>query len=164
MSGVARQCQCANLRVLISEAPEEPMMMTKNRATTHLFVLIGVLTISACSNIPTRIHDSGVRIEPISNDTANIRSAAFWRDRDGLSLRGEFSAKPINEDSLIGHIDISITVPDGSNTVCTTTVPDTDSKQAFKPFAHRFESLPPRGSLLRVWHHPAPAPHDDCVS
>lgn len=139
-------------------------MRTKNREKTHLFVLIGVLTTSACSNIPTRIHDSGVRIEPISNESADVRSAAFWRDRDGLILRGEFFAKPISEDSLIGHIDISITVPDESITVCTTAQQDKDSKQAYKPFTHRFDSLPPRGSSLRVWHHPAPAPHDDCVS
>ena len=139
-------------------------MRTRNRATTYLFVLIGVLTTSACSNIPTRIHNSGVRIEPISNDTANIRSAAFWRDRDGLSLRGEFSATPMNANSLIGHVDISITVPDGSNTVCTTAQQDKDSKQAFKPFTHRFEALPPRGSLLRIWHHSVPALHDDCVT
>jgi len=139
-------------------------MMTINRTTTHLFVLIGVLATSACTNIPTRVHDSGVRIEAISNGTANIRSAAFWRDHDGLSLRGEVSATAIDEDSLVGHIDISITMPDGSSTVCTTAEQDKDSKQAFKPFTHRFESLPPRGSFLRVWHHPAPAPHDDCAT
>ena len=139
-------------------------MMTINRATPHLFLLIGVLTTSACTNIPTRVHDSGVRIEPVSNDTAYIRSAAFWTDRGGLSLRGEVSAKPLNEDGLSGHIDISITVPDGSNTVCTTTEQDKYSNQAFMPFTLQFESLPPRGSFLRVWHHPAPARHDDCVS
>lgn len=126
-------------------------------------VLLGILAAPACTNIPTRIHDAGVRIEPASNDTGSVRSAAFWRDRDGLSLRGEVSANSVNENLLAGHIDISITLPDESNAVCTTAEWDVDAKQALQPFSQRFESLPPRGSHLRVWHHPATA-HDDCVS
>jgi hypothetical protein len=135
--------------------------MTANRMWWG--ALLGILATSACTNIPTRIHESGARIEPVSNDTGSIRSAAFWRDRDGLSLRGEVSANSVNENLLAGHIDISITLPDESNAVCTTADWDADSKQALKPFSQRFETLPPRGTRLRVWLHPATA-HGDCVS
>jgi len=126
-------------------------------------VLLGFLATSACTNIPTRIHDSGVEIDPVSNDTGSVRSAAFWQDREGLSLRGDVSPRPANEDLLAGHVDISITSPDESNTVCATAEWGADSKQVLKPFFHRFESLPRKGSRLRVWHHPATT-HDDCAS
>ena len=138
-------------------------MLTVKR-TSQLISLIAILATAACTSIPTRVHDSGIKIEPVSNDTGSIRSAGFWRDRNGISLRGEVSPNPVSESPLAGHIDVSITVPDKSSTVCTTADPNKDPKHVLKSFSRRFESLPPRGSLVRVWHHPAAATHDSCVN
>ncbi|MDX1430024.1 MAG: hypothetical protein R3282_07035, partial [Rhodothermales bacterium] len=56
---------------------------------TWIVVLTGVLSLAGCTNIPTRVHDPGINIEPVSSETGQIRSVGFWTDRNGLSLRGE---------------------------------------------------------------------------
>ena len=134
------------------------------RRTTYLVALIGTLVMPACTSIPTRIHDSGVNIQPVSNDSGSIRSAGFWMDRKGVILRGKFSPNPADKIPVTGHIDVSITVPDGSNSVCTTAQLVKDRQYAGNAFVHRFVSLPPRGSFVRVWHHPVTAIHSNCAS
>ena len=124
-------------------------------------LLISMLSMTACTSIPTRVHDSGVQIEPASNDAARIRSVAFWTDRGRLSLRGE--VLPASSDSLVdGHVDISITVPDRSRTVCTVAELYVEHRNADKDFSHPFASLPARGSRVRVWYHAAAPNHDAC--
>lgn len=53
------------------------------KKTYRLIIPMSVLATSACVNISTRVHESGFKIYPISNDTGSIRSAAFWSGRNG---------------------------------------------------------------------------------
>lgn len=124
--------------------------------------LISMLSVSACTSLPTRIHDSGVELEPVSNDVARIRSAAFWTGPDGISLRGEVLPGSSGASLVDGHVDISISMPDGSSTVCTTAELYVERSHIDDDFSHAFVSLPPRGSRVRVWYHPAAMIHDDC--
>ena len=137
-------------------------MIVKNVQITLL--LVGVLVTSACVSVPTFVHDSGVRIVPISNESGRIRSPGFWTDRDGISLRGDVLPGSAGQSPLVGHIDISITVPDGSNTVCTMTPLITDRRYEGSRFNRPFASMPPRGSRVRVWYHSVTASHDDCAT
>lgn len=124
--------------------------------------LISILSVSACTSLPTRIHGSGVEIEPVSNDAARIRSVAFWTGPDGISLRGELLPGSSGDSLLDGHVDISISVPDGTSTVCTTAELYVERSHTDDDFSHPFVSLPPRGSRVRIWYHPAAMIHDDC--
>ena len=137
-------------------------MIVKNVQITLL--LVGVLMTSACVSVPTFVHDSGVRIVPISNESGRIRSPGFWTDRDGISLRGDVLPGSAGQSPLVGHIDIAITVPDGSNTVCTMTPLITDRRYEGSRFNRPFASMPPRGSRVRVWYHSVTASHDDCAT
>lgn len=135
-------------------------MNSTNRS--WLIAIISLLGVSACTNLPTRVHGSGVKIEPVSNETGTVRSAAFWTNSDGISLRGEVALPPTDEGLMTGHIDIAITVPDGSTTVCAVAPLIADRRYGDIVYAHRFVSLPPRGSAIRLWHH-ASADHQACA-
>lgn len=125
-------------------------------------LLISMLSMTACTSMPTRVHDSGIQVEPVSNDAARIRSVGFWTDRDRLTLRGEVLPASSATSFADGHVDISITTPDGSRTVCTVAEFYIKHRYADKDFSHPFASLPPRGSRVRVWYHAAAPVHDDC--
>lgn len=131
---------------------------------TWIVVLTGVSSLAGCTNIPTRIHDPGINIEPVSSETGQIRSVGFWTDRNGLSLRGEVVRLSDSSRALDGHIDVAITVPDRSSTVCTTAQLYRESGHGDVDFSHPFVTLPPRGSYLRVWYHPATESHDECAN
>lgn len=135
-------------------------METFNKA--WIVVLTAVSSLAGCTNIPTRVHDPGVNIDSVSNETGQIRSVAFWTDRSGLSLRGEVVPFSDSSCALDGHIDVAITVPDRSSTVCTTAQLYRERSHDDVDFSHPFVSLPPRGSHLRVWYHRATELHDDC--
>lgn len=130
----------------------------------HAMMLLIVLITTACAPVATLVHDSGIKIEPISNETGRIRSPGFWIDRDGISLRGEVLPGSAEQSSMTGHVDISITVPDGSNSVCTIALLKIDRRSGASAFSQRFVSLPPRGSRVRIWHDSMTATHHDCVN
>ena len=136
-------------------------MFILSKAT--VVMLIGVSSLSGCSfSIPARVHDPGVAIETVSTESGQIRSVGFWTDRDGLTLRGEVlpnSSGKIPE----GHVDISITVPDRSSTVCSIAKLYRERSHNDGDFSHSFVSLPPRGSRVRVWYHPETMTHGDCA-
>lgn len=137
-------------------------MVTRSKSLTTM--LLSVLATYGCASIATLAHDTGVRIEPISNESGRIRSPGFWTDADGISLRGDVLPSSAGQSPLVGHIDIAITVPDGSNTVCTTTPLITDRRYGGSGFSQPFVSLPPRGSRVRVWYHSVTATHNDCTA
>jgi len=137
-------------------------MVTRSKSLTTM--LLSVLATSGCANVATLAHDTGVRIEPISNESGRIRSPGFWTDADGISLRGDVLPGSAGQSPLVGHIDIAITVPDGSNTVCTITPLITDRRYEGSRFNRPFVSLPPRGSRVRVLYHAVTAAHDDCAT
>ena len=139
---------------------EEIAVSSSNKA--YPILLISMLSVSACTSMPTRVHDSGVEIKSVSNDTARLRSVAFWTDRKGISLRGEVLPGPSADALEDGHVDIAITVPDGSSTVCTSAELYVERTHKDADFARPFVSLPPRKSQVRVWYHAAAMDHDDC--
>jgi hypothetical protein len=117
---------------------------------------------SACTSLPSRLHDTGVRIEPVLNDGAEVRSVGFWTNDEGIMLRGEVVANALDDQPLPGHVDVAITVPDGSNTVCTVAEFLEDRQTPVNTYSRRFEAVPPEGSTVRVSYH-ASQSHGDCV-
>lgn len=125
-------------------------------------MLIGVPSLFACANISTRIHEPGIVIEPATSEVARLRSVGFWSDRDGLTLRGELLPASPGQSLPGGHVDIAISVPDRSSTVCTTATMYQENDHADNDFSHAFVALPPRGSRVRVAFHATDITHDDC--
>lgn len=130
--------------------------------SVRFVLLIGMPSLFACANVPTRIHETGVVIEPATSEVARLRSVGFWTDRDGLTLRGEVLPVSPAQSLPGGHVDIAITVPDRSSTVCTTATMYQENEHADNDFSHPFVSLPPRGSRVRVAYHATDIPHDGC--
>jgi hypothetical protein len=135
-------------------------MISKTRI--YLIVLFAAGNVSACTSLPSRLHDTGVRIEPVLNDGAEVRSAGFWTNDEGIMLRGEVVANAFDNQPLPGHVDVAITVPDGSNTVCTVAEFLEDRQTPVNTYSRRFEALPPEASKVRVAYH-AGQSHSDCV-
>jgi hypothetical protein len=135
------------------------------RLLRNLALLLCTLFVtSSCSMIPRNITDSGVEIERVSTPSGYIKSANLWEDRNGISLRGSVSDRPVSKKTYLpGHIDISITEPDRGNTVCTTTMQKNIGRKKQKPFSLQLETLPAPGSVVRVWHHKA-REHDCCMA
>ena len=133
-----------------------------NRFKTYLTILLVAGSVSACTSLPSRLHDTGVRIEPVLNDGAEVRSAGFWTNDEGIMLRGEVVANAFDIRPLPGHVDVAITVPDGSNTVCTVAEFLEDRQTPVNTYSRRFEALPPESSTVRVAYH-ASQSHGDCV-
>jgi hypothetical protein len=133
-----------------------------SKTNIYLSVLLTAGGASACTSMPSRIHDTGVRIEPISNDGGEIRSVGFWTNDEGIMLRGEVVANAFDNQPLPGHVDVAITVPDGSNTVCTVAEFLEDRQTPVNTYSRRFEALPPEASTVRVAYH-AGQSHSDCV-
>lgn len=132
------------------------------RLSTYVMVLLAVGFTSACTSLPYRLHDTGVRLEPTSSDGADIRSVGFWTDDTQILLRGEVIANRNESRSLSGHVDVAITVPDGSNTVCTVAPLEDKRQSPVNTYSRRFESIPPEGSRIRVSYHASPS-HPDCA-
>lgn len=151
---------CLRMNVELLRSLEEIAVGPSNKL--YPILLLSMLPTSACTSLPTRVHDSGVEIESVSNDAARLRSVAFWTDRKGLSLHGEVLPGPSRDALEDGHVDISITVPDGSSTVCTSAELYVERSHKDDDFSRSFVSLPPRGSQVRVWYHAVAMLHDDC--
>lgn len=132
------------------------------RLFANLIVLLAAGFVSACASLPYRLHDTGVRLEPISVDGVDIRSVGFWTDDTQILLRGEVIANRSESRSLSGHVDVAITVPDGSNTVCTVAPFEVDRQSPVNIYSRRFETIPPEGSRIRVSYH-ASQSHSDCA-
>lgn len=133
-----------------------------NSIKTYLAALLVAGSVSACTSLPSRLHDTGVRIEPVLNDGAEVRSAGFWTNDEGIMLRGEVVANALDIQPLPGHVDVAITMPDGSNTVCTVAEFLEDRQAPVNTYSRRFEALPPESSTVRVAYH-ASQSHGDCV-
>ncbi len=132
--------------------------------SVRFVMLIGVPSLFACADVPTRIHEPGVVIEPATSEVARLRSVGFWTDRNGLTLRGEVLPASPGQTLPGGHVDIAITVADRSSTVCTTATMYQENEHADNDFSHPFVSLPPRGSRVRVAYHATDITHDDCAN
>lgn len=133
-----------------------------SKITIYLIVLVAAGSMSACTSLPSRLHDTGVRIEPVLNDGAEVRSVGFWTNDEGIMLRGEVVANAFDDRPLPGHVDVAITIPDGSNTVCTVAEFLEDRQTPVNTYSRRFEAVPPEGSTVRVAYH-ASQSHGDCV-
>ena len=133
-----------------------------SKTTIYLIVLFAAGSMSACTSLPSRLHDTGVRIEPVLNDGAEVRSVGFWTNDEGIMLRGEVVANAFDNRPLPGHVDVAVTVPDGSNTVCTVAEFLEDRQTPVNTYSRRFEAVPPEGSTVRVAYH-ASQSHGDCV-
>ena len=133
-----------------------------SKTTIYLIVLFAAGSMSACTSLPSRLHDTGVRLEPVLNDGAEIRSVGFWTNDEGIMLRGEVVANAFDNRPLPGHVDVAITIPDGSNTVCTVAEFLEDRQTPVNTYSRRFEAVPPEGSTVRVAYH-ASQSHGDCV-
>jgi hypothetical protein len=133
-----------------------------SKITIYLIVLFAAGSMSACTSLPSRLHDTGVRLEPVLNDGAEVRSVGFWTNDEGIMLRGEVVANAFDNRPLPGHVDVAITVPDGSNTVCTVAEFLEDRQTPVNTYSRRFEAVPPEGSTVRVAYH-ASQSHGDCV-
>ena len=68
---------------------------------------ISVLAIGGCYNLPTRVHDPGVRIELVTSEQGAIRTAGFWTDKDGLILRGDLPPDERNRRTDVERVDVS---------------------------------------------------------
>jgi len=132
------------------------------KITIYLIVLFAAGSMSACTSLPSRLHDTGVQIEPVLNDGAEVRSVGFWTNDEGIMLRGEVVANAFDNRPLPGHVDVAITIPDGSNTVCTVAEFLEDRQTPANTYSRRFEAVPPQGSTVRVAYH-ASQSHGDCV-
>jgi len=73
-----------------------------SKITIYLIVLFAAGSMSACTSLPSRLHDTGVRIEPVLNDGAEVRSAGFWTNDEGIMLRGQVVANTL-DDQPCGH-------------------------------------------------------------
>ena len=124
---------------------------------------VSVLAVAGCTNLPTRVHDPGVRIELVTSEQGTIRTAGFWRDKNGLSLRGDLSPDGRNRLPDTEHIDIAILNPGGRNAVCVIAPLLIDGRHGGSVFSRRFATLPPTGSLVRLKRHVSD-PHSGCAS
>ena len=124
---------------------------------------MSVLAIGGCYNLPTRVHDPGVRIELVTSEQGAIRTAGFWTDKDGLILRGDLPPDERNRRTDVEHIDIAILKPGGHNSVCVIAPLTIDGRHGGSVFTRRFAALPPTGSLVRLKRHLSD-PHAGCAS
>ena len=130
----------------------------------RMLVLSAVVpTISSCAWISTHVAAPGLQIEKISNRSARVVSANFWRDGGQLSLRGEVVSNPVSKSVLRGHLDIEIVNPDGTEAACLTTKPRMMARRVRKPYEVAVRTLPDPGSTVRIRHHLG-ADHMDCVN
>lgn len=127
-----------------------------------LMMMAGAGLISSCAWVPTLVSDSGVIIEMESTSSGRITSTHFWRDRRGYQLHGEVVPHPITKGPMGGHVDIVITAPNETNTVCTTVRQRTSVGHVRKPFYSRLDEMPTRGSIVKIKHHDS-LNHRTCV-
>lgn len=118
---------------------------------------------SSCAWVSSHVAAPDVKIKAVSNRSARVVSANFWRDREQLSLRGEVVSNPVSKSVLRGHLDIEIVNPEGTEVVCLTTKPQMRTRHVRKPYSVDVRTLPDPGSTVRVRHHLG-ANHADCIA
>ena len=131
------------------------------RSFRRLGMAASAMAVSSCAWMSTYVNEPQVDIEKISTPTARIASAHFWLDGEQLSLRGEVVPNPVSKSPLRGHLDIEIVDPDQTSTVCLTTPTRLKPRHVRKTYSLSLDALPPPGSKVRAWHHPA-STHTTC--
>lgn len=120
----------------------------------RMLALSAVLpAMSSCAWISSHVAAPDVQIEKITNRSARVVSANFWRDGGQLSLRGEVVSNPVSKSVLGGHLDIEIISPDGTEEACLTTKPRMRARHVRKPYSVAVRALPDPGGTVRIRHH-----------